>query len=454
MEPSDALRVAVIGSGPAGIYTAQALIGQTREPVAVDVIDRLPTPYGLVRYGVAPDHPTIKTIAAVLARVLEDPRVQFVGGVEFGRDVTRTDLAHAYHAVVYATGASTDRLMGIPGEELPGSIAAVDIVNWYSGHPDTGLGCFALDSEEVAVVGAGNVALDVVRVLSRTVDDLRRTDVPAPVLDALAASRIHRVHLVARRGPDRTRFSPKELRELGRLPGVGIGVHPTDPPLSPSLAPEEMSRTARTNVRTLAEWARHPKEGVRRVELRFWRRPTAVLGTRRVEGLELEHTRLDDEGRLQGTGEREVLPVGMVVRSVGSVGRPLPGVPFDPVTATVPHDRGRALDSHGHPMHGEYVAGWLKRGAYGVIGTNKSDAAETARALLEDAPMLRRTPPDVCADRMLADCGAATSSYTDWLDIDAAEAALARRLSRGERVKLCGWPELLRAIGDRRHPGR
>jgi len=252
MSTPDPLRVAVIGSGPAGIYTAEALTRQSREPVAVDVLDRLPTPYGLVRYGVAPDHTSIKRVAHTLARVLEHPDVRFLGGVEYGTDLTRADLARAYHAVVYATGASVDRRMGIPGEDLSGSVAATDFVNWYSGHPDLEVTRFVLDAEEVAVVGAGNVALDVARILVRSVDELRQTDIPEPVLQVLAASKVRCVHIVARRGPLQAKFSANELRELGKLTDVDVTVDPAVVDLDPNS--EEVAtaaRAARTNLRIL-----------------------------------------------------------------------------------------------------------------------------------------------------------------------------------------------------------
>ncbi len=452
MSTPDPLRVAVIGSGPAGIYTAEALTRQSREPVAVDVLDRLPTPYGLVRYGVAPDHTSIKRVAHTLARVLEHPDVRFLGCVEYGTDLTRADLARAYHAVVYATGASVDRRMGVPGEDLPGSVAATDFVNWYSGHPDLEVSRFVLDAEEVAVVGAGNVALDVARILVRSVDELRRTDIPEPVLQVLAASKVRRVHVVARRGPLQAKFSANELRELGQLDGVEVGVDPADVAIDPnSEAMVGAARAARTNLRTLTEWAQRSGGGTgRRVELHFWRKPTAVVGAEHVEGLEVERTELDDEGRLVGTGQRETLPVGMVVRSVGYASTPLPDLPFDESTRTLPHEDGRILDAEGNPLPGEYVAGWLKRGATGVIGTNKSDAAATVRSLLDDAPALRSSrAPQVGVEELLKEKGVVVSDYADWLAIDAAEAALAAELSRGERVKLSGWAELRRVLAER-----
>lgn len=261
----------MIGSGPAGVYAADALIRQRRVPVRVDIMDRLPTPYGLVRYGVAPDHTKIKGVALTLRRILEHPHVRFVGGVEFGADLTRADLARTHHAVVYATGASVDRRMGIPGEDLPGNLAATDFVNWYCGHPDNEWERFALDAEEVAVVGAGNVALDVVRILAKTADELRHTDIPQAALEVLAESRVRTVHVLARRGPLQAKFTAPELRDLLALPGVDVVVRPDQVDIDPTVVgtdsagrPElrEVSRAARTNLRLLREQAERAPEGV------------------------------------------------------------------------------------------------------------------------------------------------------------------------------------------------
>ncbi|WP_017572593.1 FAD-dependent oxidoreductase [Nocardiopsis halotolerans] len=449
------LRVAVVGSGPAGVYAADALTRQGRVPVRVDVMDRLPTPYGLVRYGVAPDHTKIKGVARALRRVLEHPDVRFVGGVEFGGDLTRADLARTHHAVVYATGASVDRRMDVPGEDLPGSVAATDFVNWYCGHPDTALERFVLDAEEVVVVGAGNVALDVVRILAKTADELRHTDIPQPVLDVLAASRVRTVHLLSRRGPLQAKFTAPELRDLLELPGADVVVPADQIDIDPTAvgtgAPElrEVARAARTNLRLLREHAEHePRGRSRTVRLHFWSRPQELLGEERVTGVRVESTRLDAEGRLTGTGETTDLPAGMVLRSVGYAGVPLPGVPFDPAGRTVPQERGRVLDTDGTVVPGDYVAGWIKRGATGVIGTNKSDAAGTVRALLEDAESLRAAAPElVPLETVLDERGIAHSDYEDWLRIDTAEADQAVELDRGERVKLHGWEAYRRVVG-------
>jgi ferredoxin--NADP+ reductase len=491
------LNVAVVGSGPAGLYAAEALVKQVAAlpvpvPVRVDVIDRLPTPYGLVRYGVAPDHKSIKSIAQYLRKVLESPDVRFAGGVHLGEDVTRDDLVSAYDAVIYATGAMRDRRLGIGGEDLPGSYAATDFVNWYCGHPDMDAGAFTLDAESVAVIGVGNVAVDVARILARDPNELHATDVPQPVLDALHASKVREVHMIGRRGPAHAKFTTKELRELGELPGVEVVVHGDEADLNAfDLAGEgvtlvESDRRVRGNLVAITKWAQGaaPEPAAsghsRRLTIRFWLRPTEILGTERVEGITLERTAISADGKLGGTGEFETLDAQIVLRSVGYQSVPLPGVPFDPRASVVPNAQGRVLGKDGAPLPGEYVAGWLKRGPTGVIGTNKSDAAETVRCLLEDlaggpgegdVPLPRagllRYPdrPAPAADPLvqvadpvagvadpatapgsadgqwplagvLAGRGIVPVSYAEWLRIETAEADLAKALGRGDRVKL------------------
>src|SRR5215471_13475858 len=425
------LSVAVVGSGPAGLYTAEALVKQAAalDPpcqVAVDVLDRLPTPYGLVRYGVAPDHPSIKSIAEYLRGALEHDQVSFLGGVRLGGEVTREDLISCYDAVVYATGAMRDRRMGIEGEDLPGSYAATDFVNWYCGHPDTDSGSFTLDAESVAVVGVGNVAVDVARILIRDPEELRPTDVPQPVLETLEASKVREVQVIGRRAPAQAKFTTKELRELGELAGVDIvvGTGEADPGAfdatggSATLA--ESDRRVRGNLAVIGDWAaRMPAGHARRLVVRFWLRPVRVEGTEHVTGLTVERTRIDESGSLTGTGELETIPAQMVLRSVGYQSVPLPR---------------------------EYVAGWLKRGPTGVIGTNKSDAAQTVRNLLADlCPGGVRTggatDPEALA-ALLAGRAVAPVSYTDWLKVERAEAELAASLGRGARVKLASREEI------------
>jgi ferredoxin/flavodoxin---NADP+ reductase len=480
------LEVAVVGSGPAGLYTAEALIKQAAalDPprrVKVDVLDRLPTPYGLVRYGVAPDHKSIKSIAEYLRRVLEHDGVSFVGGVHLGDDVTREDLLACYDAVVYATGAMRDRQLGVPGEDLPGSVAATDFVNWYCGHPDVDPGAFSLDAESVAVIGVGNVAVDVARILARPPEDLRETDVSQPVLDALMASKVREVHMIGRRGPAQAKFTTKELRELGELADVDVVVDSGEADLDAFDPTGESARLAtadrhvRGNYTVISGWAGRPAAGhPRRLSVRFWLRPKEIHGQKRVTGLTLERTRLDSDGRLIGTGELETLDVQMVLRSVGYQSVPLPGVPFDPASHIVPNAAGRVTGPDGEPLPGEYVAGWLKRGPTGVIGTNKSDAAETVRSLLADlaggpgpgdvqlprAGLLPMPPggdtgPDQTRfSSLLAERGMRPVSYADWLRIEAAERALAESLGRGARVKLSSRDDLHRACGLPVSPGR
>jgi ferredoxin--NADP+ reductase len=462
------LTVAVIGSGPAGLYTAEALIKQAAalpQPasVRVEVLDRLPTPYGLVRYGVAPDHKSIKSIAEYLRKVLEHPDVGFLGGVHLGDDVTRDDLLASYDAVVYATGAMRDRHLGIPGEDLPGSYAATDFVNWYCGHPDIDPEAFTLDAESVAVIGVGNVAVDVARILARDPAELRETDVPEPVLEALMASKVREVYMIGRRGPAQAKFTTKELRELGELSGVDITVPAAEADLDafdPTGASAELAvsdRHVRGNYKVISDWAaREPAGQPRRLTVRFWLRSVEIQGDQRVQRLVLERTRLDESGAFTGTGELETLEVSMVLRSVGYQSVPLPGVPFDERAAIVPNVEGRVIGADGAPLPREYVAGWLKRGPTGVIGTNKSDAAQTVRSLLEDlaggpgpgdaplprAGLLRYPQAGPGAESPLAAKLAARGvrlvSYEDWLRVEAAEAALGESLGRGGRVKLAG----------------
>jgi ferredoxin--NADP+ reductase len=466
------LRVAVVGSGPAGLYTAEALVKQAAalpNPVRVhiDVLDRLPTPYGLVRYGVAPDHKSIKSIATYLRRVLESPDVAFLGGVRFGTDVTREELLGAYDAVVYATGAMRDRRLGIPGEDLPGSYSATDFVNWYCGHPDMDMDAFTLDAESVAVIGVGNVAVDVARILARDVEELADTDVPDPVLAALRASKVREVHMIGRRGPAQAKFTTKELRELGELPGVSVSVESAEMDLNgfdasgESAELAESDRRVRGNLVAMRQWLSAQESSGRKLRVRFWLRPVEILesSSRTVRGVSLERTHLTSAGVFEGTGEFETLEAQMVLRSVGYQSVPLDGVPFDKRSCTVPNAGGRVLDETGAPLPGEYVAGWLKRGPTGVIGTNKADAAETVRALLADLaggpddgdtalprPGLLRFPDHAeAADgapsplaAVFAERGVRPVSYDEWLRIETAEAELAQSLGRGERVKLPG----------------
>lgn len=459
------LRVAVVGSGPSGVYTAQCLVQQSRVPdVRVDVLDRLPCPYGLVRYGVAPDHEKIKSLQNNLRTVLEHERITFLGNVQVGGEGLPPDrLSELYHAVVYCVGAATDRGLGVPGEDLPGSHSATEFVSWYSAHPDSAADHFALQARSVVVIGVGNVAVDVARILARSAEELRPTDVPHPALGALAGSRVREVHMAGRRGPSQARFTTKELRELGGLPGARVVVDRAELALDPAYAsagaqadsPVPLPAVARRNIEVLRGWAEAdvPTAGpdpARTIHLRFYLRPVELLERDgRVAGVRFARTAPDGGGGIQDTGTYEEIDAQLVLRAVGYRGLPLPGLPFDPAHGTVPHLAGRVLRD-GVPSPGEYVAGWIKRGPTGVIGSNRSCAKETVASLLDDAPLLERRPaaPDPVAAMRAR--GLRPVEWDGWQSIERAEAALGRSLGRGP-VKIPDWAGLLEAAhSDRR----
>ncbi|MCW2697498.1 MAG: fprA [Modestobacter sp.] len=424
------LRIAVVGAGPAGIYAADALAHQDAIPVAVDLIDRLPTPFGLVRHGIAPDHAKMRALRETLHHTLDHERVRFVGNVEIGRDLGLDELRRHVDAVVYTYGAAGDRRLGIEGEDLPGSLAATDVVSWYCGHPDADRATVEdaiLRARDVVVIGVGNVALDVGRVLARSPGELVITDMPQHVLDTLAAAPVERVTVLGRRGPVQATFTTQELRELDHLADAVVLVDPADLELDP--VAEELAAADRVlarNLATLRGWVGHsPALGRVSVQLRFHARPVRLLGTDRVTGLEVERTVVDAAGRATGTGELDVVPADLVVRSVGYRGHPLPGLPVDERSGTVPHEAGRVL-REGVPSRGEYTAGWIKRGPTGVVGTNKHDARETVAALLADAAdgVLRPAGDvDDLVDTLVAR-GLEPVLLSNWRAIDAAEAAL------------------------------
>jgi NADPH-dependent glutamate synthase beta subunit-like oxidoreductase len=445
------LRVAVVGAGPAGVYAADALTRQKDVPVAVDLVDRLPTPFGLVRHGIAPDHPKMRAIRETLHRTLEHPQVRFVGNVDVGRDITLDDLRAHVDAVVYTYGASIDRRLGIEGEELPGSLAATDLVAWYCGHPDADrarVEAALAGVRSVVVVGVGNVALDVARVLARTPEELEPTEMPQHVLDALAGTQVEEITVLGRRGPAQATFTTQELRELGELAGATVLVDPADLELDADAEERAAAdRNASRNLAVLRGWADHvPEPGRRRLTLRFFRRPVRLLGEERVNGVEVERTAVDGDGRAMGTGELEVLPADLVIRSVGYRGLPLPGLPVDERTGTVPHEGGRVLRD-GLPSTGEYVAGWIKRGPTGVVGTNKHDARETIAALLADAAdgtLAVHGDRDDLVETLRAR-GAEPVLLDDWRAIDAAEVALGASRGRA-RTTLHEWDSLMDAV--------
>lgn len=444
------LRVAVIGAGPSGIYAAEALIKQGEIAVSVDVFDRLPTPYGLVRYGVAPDHQTIKSVAKVMQKVLQDPRVRFLGHVEYGRDLTHADLKRHYDAVVYTVGASSDRRLNVPGEDLPGSLSATEFVAWYNGHPDYQHLNIRLDVKGVAVVGMGNVAVDVTRILAKSVEELRQTDIADHALPVLAESQVTDIYMLGRRGPAQARFTTKELRELGELHNADIVVRAEELELDEKSAASIAHDPAMLkNLEVLREFAAKPLTGKpRRVHIRFFVSPVAILGEGRVQKIRLEKNRLDENLNAVGTGEFEELEVGMVLRSVGYKGVPLPGVPFDSRKGVIPNQGGRVL-REGQVAVGEYTAGWIKRGPSGVIGTNKADATETIKLLLQDAPSLPLAPePDPQAIvQLLQARGARYVTLEHWLKLDALECAQGQAQGR-PRVKLTSIEKMLELAQD------
>jgi ferredoxin--NADP+ reductase len=434
---SDALRVAVVGSGPAGLYTAEELA--KHGDVAVDVFDRLPAPYGLLRYGVAPDHLKMKTLETALRRILDRPDVRFFGGVEIGTDLRPDELRDYYDAVVYAFGSGSDRRLGIPGEDLPGSFGAKDFVSWYCGHPDR-LPEFLLNAHSAVVVGAGNVALDVARILAKTSDELRAvTDMSDDVLDALSGSSITDIHLVARRGPAQAKFTTKELREMGELANADIVVDPAQLQLTETDEAELLEdRIAQRNVDVMRGWIDKPLIGKpRRVHFHFRRSPTALLGEDQVAAVVLKHN--DAEG-----GE-DVIPAELVLRAVGYRGIGLAGLPFDASTGVIPNEQGRVLRD-GVASVGEYAVGWIKRGPTGVIGTNKSDAKETVTTLLADLAELPKAPhrdPDAILDLLRAR-NVGVVDWPGWIAIEAAEMALGVSGGR-KRVKISDWAQLIAA---------
>ncbi len=424
---SDSLiRVAIIGAGPSGFYAAEGLLKELPN-VSIDLIDRLPTPYGLVRYGVAPDHQKIKSVTKMYEKTCSDPRIRFLGNVNFGKDVSYSDIKNHYHAVIYTVGASSDRNLGITGENLVGSISATEFVAWYNGHPDYANRIQSLTARQVAVVGMGNVAIDVTRILAKSVEELKTTDIADHALEVLKDSPVTDVYMLGRRGPAQAKFTTKELRELGELLIADIVVNPAELELDPaSLASIEGDPAMKKNIEILREFAHKKLEGKpRRVHLRFFVSPIELLGTHQVEHLKLERNHLDEKLNAIGTGQFETLPMQMVLRSVGYKGVALPDVSFDSRKGIIPNTLGRVTNSEGQIIAGEYVAGWIKRGPSGVIGTNKADAMETVQSLkadLETLPKLDSEKTTLQAiDDILQSKGITPVSFSDWLKLDAFE---------------------------------
>ncbi|GAB7044799.1 MULTISPECIES: FAD-dependent oxidoreductase [Catenuloplanes] len=426
---NDVRRIAIVGAGPAGIYAAEALC-RTGAELSIDVLDALPAPFGLVRYGVAPDQ-KIKSVAAVLGRTLERPAVRFLGNVTVGVHLTVPELRRHYDAVLVTTGAPASRRLDVPGADLPGSRPAGDFVAWYNGHPDRPP-AMDLGGPRVAVIGAGNVALDVVRMLVKSVPELVRTDVPDDVVPVLRARRVTDVHVVVRRGPEAVRFTPPELRHLGRLADVDLLVDPADVADPAGTGAGAAVRASAVDI--LREWSgRAPAGAPRRVWFRFHRRPAEILGRDRVEAVRLAST--------VRAGDEVTLPVDAVFHAVGFRGVPVPGLPFDAERAIVPNDEGRVA---GEP--GFYVAGWIGRGPSGVIGDTKVDAARIVRTMLADLPALpfAAEPDPGRVPALLGRRGVRFVTYPQWCRLDALEIARGRAQGRA-RAKIADRAEMLRA---------
>ena len=458
--PDNPLRVAVIGSGPSGFYAAERLLNDPDVSVQVDVFDRLPTPFGLVRGGVAPDHQKIKSVTRVFDKIAAHPEFRFYGNVEVGRDIVRDEVTAYYHGIIYAVGARTDRRMWIPREHLPGSHSATEFVGWYNAHPDYRRMRFNLQAESAAVVGNGNVAMDVARLLASPHEHLATTDISDHALAALADSKVRDIHILGRRGPAQAAFTNKEIKELGELPGVDVIIDPAAlelDPASKAYVEAAEDKSLERNLAILQGYAeREPTGAPTRIHLHFAVSPVEIVGDARVEALVIGHNELyaSDDGSVRPrlTERRSTIPVGLVFRAIGYKGEPLPGLPFDERGGIVPNVAGRVVDpATDAPVVGEYVTGWIKRGPQGVIGTNKPDGHESAESLLADAAaglLDKEVPSRAVLEHLLDERQHAVVSFEDWQHLDAIEKG------RGEpdgrpRVKFTHIEEMIAALDER-----
>ncbi len=441
------LRVAIVGAGPAGIYAADALMKSDTE-VSIDLFERMPAPFGLIRYGVAPDHPRIKGIITALHKVLDKDAVRLLGNIDYGTDITLEDLRRFYDAVIFSTGANADRALNIPGIDLDGSYGAADFVSWYDGHPDVPR-TWPLEAEKVAVLGVGNVALDIARVLAKTGDELLPTEIPANVYEGLKNNKAVEVHVFGRRGPAQAKFTPLELRELDHSPTIEVIVDPED------IDYDEGSEIARRSSKqvdmvanTLQDWAiRDQGDRPHKLFLHFFESPHEVLGEDgKVVGLRTERTELDGTGNVRGTGKFNDWDVQAVYRAVGYLSQNIPSIPFDDQAGTVPNEAGRVLDESGKHMDATYVTGWIKRGPVGLIGHTKGDANETIACLLEDAPNFAGAaePGEDAVIEFLEGKGVPYTTWQGWYRLDAHERSLGEPEGR-ERIKVVEREDMLRA---------
>ena len=452
------LRVAIVGAGPSGFYAAGALLQQKEIHVSIDIFDRLPTPYGLVRYGVAPDHQKIKSVTKVYERTVRDSRVRYFGNVGLGEEISRDELKSHYDQIIYATGASADKQLDIPGEELAGSFSATEFVAWYNGHPDFTDRDFDLSVESVAIVGVGNVAMDVTRILAKSIDELAQTDIADYALEKLRASRVKHIHVVARRGPAQAKFTNPEIKELGELSEADVIINPSDLVLDPaSIASLESDRTAVRNLETMQALAERGATGKpRQIHFHFLRSPVELCGDDAVKSMRMEVNELHptDTGYIacDGVGRFETLDVGLVFRSIGYRSLPIPGVPFYDKWGIIPNEKGRVTATHkGEVVPGEYVVGWAKRGPTGVIGTNKPDAVETVAAMLEDVNRLEPVSDEKATAQaivaLLQARGADYFTFEDWLKLEAIEDERGKAEGR-PRVKFTSEADMLAAVRE------
>lgn len=458
------LRIAIIGSGPSGFYAADHLQKQKDLTVEIDMFERLPTPFGLVRGGVAPDHQKIKSVTKLYDRIAGKENFRFFGNVTFGEDVSRADLQKYYHAVIYAVGSSSDKKLGIPGEDLPQSKPATEFVGWYNAHPDYRDLEFDLSVESVAVIGIGNVAMDVVRIMARSQEELNQTDIASYAQEALSKSNIKRIYVLGRRGPAQAAFTNPEIQELGEMQEADIIVSERDVTLDEHsknyLKSTEVDRKDVRNVEILREFAeRQPDGKPKQIIMHFLTSPVEIIGEDKVEAIKVVRNELyvDDRGsiRPRATDETEVIPVGMVFRSVGYKGVALPDVPFYEKWGTIPNNEGRVLKEFGsdEQVTGDYVVGWIKRGPSGIIGTNKPDSVETVNKLLEDVEAGKLWSPESTSRddfiTFLESKKPEFISYADWKIIDEIETERGEAEGR-PRVKFTEVSAMLSALAERK----
>jgi len=455
------LRVAIIGSGPSGFYAADHLQKQADLVVEIDMFDRLPTPYGLVRGGVAPDHQKIKSVTKVYEKIAAKENFRFYGNVEFGADVTHADMQKRYHALIFTTGAQTDRRLNIPGEDLPGSHPATEFVAWYNAHPDFKDCEFDLTCKAAAVVGIGNVAMDVARILARSESELHQSDIADYAMAALLKSDIETIYILGRRGPVQAAFTDPEIKEMGEMEIANVVVGPDEVKLDPasqSIYDRGDDAIIHRNMEHLRHYAENPETGKpKKIVFRFCVSPVEIIGTDKVEAIKIVKNELyqDDKGdiKAKATDQFETIPVGLVFRSVGYRGVALPGVPFNESWGTIPHDKGRVMTQpkDGQQVTGDYVAGWIKRGPSGVIGTNKPDSVETVETLLEDMRAGKINSPTSATrealEALLNERGVRFVTFDDWLILNDIE--LARGMEQGRpRIKFTSVEEMLAALEE------